>query len=179
MKFGEFSGIRALTWFLENPTRRIHFKDLCRELKLGPPTVKTYCEGFIENQWLVEERTANLRLFSLNNGNFVVKAIKRAYFLEKLRKAGLEKITNENAISLALYGSHNSGEYDERSDIDLVVVGRQEDVNRKKLEQIEKKAGKKIQLVVFSLEKWEGNKDKDSFMASVLRNNTVVKGAPL
>jgi len=179
MKFEGFRGIKILKWFLDNPREKIHFKDLCRKLKLGPPTVKKYCEEFIGLSWLEEERKANLRMFSLNNKSFVVKAIKRAYFLELLRKIGIERSVNENAISLALYGSHSSGEYDEISDIDLVIIGRKEDVDYKKLKQIKRNIGKNIQLTVFSLEKWESNKDTDAFMASVLRNNVLLRGAPL
>ena len=179
MKFEGFSWIKILTWFLDSPTRKIHFKDLCRKLKLGPPTVKNYCEEFVRLGWFDEERKANLRIFSLNNKSFVVKAIKRAYILEYLRKIGIEKIIDENVISMALYGSHASGEYDEKSDIDLVVVGREQNVDHKKLEQIKKKTGKNIQLTVFSLEKWETNKDKDAFIASVLRNYVLLRGAPL
>ena len=179
MKFKEFSGIKILRWFLENPTKKIHFKDLCRLVKLGPPTVKKYCEGFMEFGWLDEERKANLRIFSLDNKNFVVKAIKRAYFLECLKRAEIEKVVTENVTSLALYGSHSSGEYDEKSDIDLIVVGRKENVEYKRLEQIGKRLGKEIQLTIFSLEKWEGNKNVDTFMISVLRNNVLLRGAPL
>ncbi len=179
MKLEDFSGIKLLSWFLENPTKKIHFKDLCRKLELGPPTVKKYCEEYIGYGWIEEERKANLRIFSLNNEDFVVKAIKRAYFLKKLSGLGIGQIVDENAISLALYGSYSSGEYDEKSDIDLIIVGNEENVEHEKLEEMKKKLKMDVQLTIFSLEKWESNKDNDAFMNSVLRNNVLLKGAPL
>jgi len=178
MQFKDFGGIKILVWFLDNPTKKIHFKDLCRQLKFGPPTVKKYCDEFVKFDWLEEERKANLRIFSLNNKSFVVKSIKRAYFLEKLRELGIEKIANDNILSLALYGSYASGDYDERSDVDLIIIGRRENVDYKKLEQIKRKVTN-IQFTIFSLEKWENNKHKDAFMDSVLRNNILLKGVSL
>jgi hypothetical protein len=179
MQFKSFSGIRVLAWFLANPTRKIHFKELCRQVKLGPLTVKGYCEDFIASGWLKEERTANLRIFSLNDGTYVVNAIKKVYFLEQLRMEKVELIAGDTAVSFALYGSHASGTYDEKSDIDLLVVGRREDVDYGRLKKIELRLGKPIQLTIFSLDKWERNKKNDPFIASVLKNNVLIKGAPL
>lgn len=179
MRFGDFAGIRILHYFLGHPSERIHLKELCRKLALSPLTVKTYCDEFLGMDWLLEERRANLRIFCLNNEHFVVKALKRAYFLEKLHTEKAETITAEGAISLALYGSHASGEYDEGSDVDLLVIGRREQINHVALKSLEKNAGKQVQLTVFPLDKWEKNKAKDPFMLSVLRNHMLIKGAPL
>ena len=174
-----FSGIRILAWFLEHPTKKIHFRELCRELKLGPLTVKTYCEEFLKHEWIREERNANLRVFSLNDENYVVRAMKRAYFLKKAHGARIEELVDNTALSLALYGSHASGEYDEKSDIDLIVIGRRENVNYERVEKLKKALGKSVQVTVFSLGEWEKRKKNDPFALSVLRNNVLVGGVPL
>lgn len=179
MSFNDFAGITVLCWFLEHPTKKLHLKELCRELDLGPLTVKTYCDEFFKIGWLMEERRANLRILWLNNESFVIKSMKRAYSLEKLRREKIEKIAGDGIISLALYGSHASGEYDERSDVDLLSIGRKEQINYTAIKALEKNIGKQVQLVVFPLDKWERNKHKDPFMLSVLKNHVVLKGAPL
>ncbi|MEW6329698.1 MAG: nucleotidyltransferase domain-containing protein [Candidatus Micrarchaeota archaeon] len=179
MNFESFSGVRVLGWFLKHPTRRIHFKDLCRELGLGPLTVKTYCEEFVGRGWLREERSANLRIFYLDNESYVVKAMKRACILEMMHKERFDALADDTIISLALYGSHASGEYDEKSDLDVVVVGRREQVRFEHAEKLEKKLGRRIQITVFSLERWERNRNKDPFMLSVLKSHVLLKGAPL
>ncbi len=179
MKFDSFSGVRVLRWFLKHPARRIHFKELCRELGLGPLTVKTYCEEFLGRGWLCEERNANLRIFSFNNESYVVKAMKRACILEMMRRERFETLVDDTVVSFALYGSHSSGEYDEKSDIDVVVIGRKEQVHFEYAEKLEKRLGKQMQITVFPLEKWERNKDKDPFALSVLKNHVLLKGAPL
>lgn len=179
MKLQEFSGIRILEWFLRHPTRKIHFKELCRELGLGPLTVKTYCEELIKREWLLQERNANLRIFYLNGSSWVAKALKRAYFLEQLRKEKIGALVDETAISLALYGSHASGEYDEKSDIDILVIGRKERVDYRHAKRLEKRLGKSLQITVFPWEKWEGNRQRDPFMLSVIKNHVLLKGAQL
>jgi predicted nucleotidyltransferase len=174
-----FSGIRVLGWFLKHPTQKIHFKELCRELKLGPPTVKAYCEELIKLNWLQDERNANLRIFFLNNEHYVVKALKRAYFLNLLSEGKVGSLVENTVISLAVYGSHASGEYDEKSDVDLLIIGRKEEVRHEYSRILENKLGKKFQITVLPLDKWENNKQNDPFMLSVLKNHVILKGAPL
>lgn len=179
MTFRSFAGVKVLGWFLEHPTEKVHFRELCRQLRLNTLTVKSYCEEFLKNGWLLEERHANLRIFYLNDGHFAVNAMKKAYFLEKLRTLKITSAVDETIISFALYGSHASGEYDEKSDVDFLVVGRREGVDSDMLKKLERKLGKSVQLTVISLEKWERNKESDPFALSVLKNNVLLRGAPL
>lgn len=179
MTFDSFAGIKVLEWFFANPTRRIHFKGLCRETGLSQLTVKDYCEEFISKKWLLDERIANARFFFLNNTDYEVKALKKAYAVNLLRKHGLDSVADSTAISFALYGSHASGEYDERSDIDLLVIGRKESVDYKSVEKLRKDLGKEAQVTIIPLEKWERNKESDPFIFSVLKNHVLIGGAPL
>ena len=180
MAFSSFAGTRVLAFFLANPTRKIHFKELCRELELSPSSVKLYCEDFITRKWLTEHRIGNHRFFQLDNSSYPVLAIKRAYFLELLSSNGADKVVRGTAISLALYGSHASGEYDEKSDIDLLVIGRKDDIVNTTISRIERAAGKPVQLTVISLDMWEsGLKSSDPFVISVLRNHVLLMGARL
>ena len=179
MLFKSFSGLRILEWFLKNPDKKIHFNGLLRELKLGPLTVKEYCEEFLRYEWLLEERSANLRIFSLNNQSYAVKALKTAYFLEALRSEKAEKIVDDTVISLALYGSHASGEYDGKSDIDLLVIGRKEQVRHEFAKKLEQKFGKRLQITTFQLEDWERRKASDPFARSVLKNHVLLQGVQL
>ena len=178
MGFASSSGIRLLSWFFLHPSKKVHFRELCRELDFSPLTVKTYCDEFVSKGWLNEERLANLRLFRLNNEDYVVKAMKRAFFISRLKEAKAEQLVEEGIISFALYGSHASGEYDEKSDVDLLIVGRREQFKHERVKQLEKKLGKEIQATIFSLEQWESAK-KESFGGSVLHSHVLLSGVPL
>jgi len=179
MKFYDFAGMRLLRWFLGNPTRKIHFKQLCRELALSPLTVKTYCDEFVRRGWLQEERSANLRIFSIDNDHYLIKSFKRAFVLELLCREKIGNAVDDGIISLALFGSHASGEYDEKSDIDLIVVGRREQVHHDLVKRLEKKLRKQVQVTLFPLEEWERRKKDDPFALSVLRTHVLLKGVPL
>lgn len=178
MKFESFAGIQILEWFFGNPSKKIHFKELCRETKLGPVTIKDYCEQFLEKEWLIEKREANLRIFNLNNQNYVVQAMKKAWFLKKLHEYEIGSIVDKGIISLVLYGSHASGEYNEKSDVDILVIGNKEQIDWKNIKRLESKLGKEIQITTMSLGKWEKNKET-TFVKSVLRNYVLLRGAAL
>jgi len=179
MSFRLFAGLRILEWFLANPTKRIHFKELCRTLKLAPLTVKTYCEEFLEKDWILEDRSANLRIFYLNNEDYRVRAMKRAWILQILSELRIDAIIDESVISFALFGSHASGEYDEKSDIDLLVIGRKENVDYGRAEKLGITIKKQVQITVIPMARWEKNKVSDPFIRSVVKNHVLLRGVSL
>lgn len=176
--FRRYAAFRILEFFFNHPTHEVHLKELARKLKMSPRSVKIYCDEFEKEEIIVCRKQGNLRIFSLNNGNYVVREAKRAYVANLLKELHIDKIS-ENAISIAIYGSYATGEYDEKSDVDILVIGKEKEVNKKLLMEISKKTGKEIQLTVFPLHKWEDIKDKDAFAKNILRNHILIRGAPL
>jgi predicted nucleotidyltransferase len=179
MSFRSFAGLRLLEWFLANPTQRIHFKELCRRLGLAPLSVKTYCEEFLAQGWILEDRTANLRIFHLNDADCRIRAMKKAWFLQILSELKIETVVDDGAISFALFGSHASGGFDEKSDIDLIVIGRKENVDYSRAEKLGDIIKKQVQLTVIPLARWEKNKATDPFIMSVARNHVLLRGLTL
>ena len=174
--FRRYAAFRILEFFFNHPTQEIHLKELARKLKMSPRSVKIYCDEFEKENILICRKQGNLRIFSLNNENYVVREAKRAYIATLLKELHIDKIS-ENAISIAIYGSHATGEYDEKSDIDILVIGNEKEVNKKLLMKISEKTGKDLQLTVFPLHKWEAIKDKDAFAKSILRSHILIGGA--
>ncbi len=176
--FRKYAAFRILEYFFNHPTQEIHLKELARKLKMSSRSVKIYCDEFEKEGIILCKRKGNLRLFLLNNENYVVREMKRAYIVTLLKEWNIDKLS-ENAISIVIYGSHASGEYDEKSDLDILVIGNKNEVNRELLTKISEKIGKEVQLTVFPLHKWESIKGKDAFAKSVLRNHILIRGAPL
>ncbi len=173
----KFVGFRVLEYFITHPSEEIHLKELSRKLKISPGSAKTYCDVFERDGILLAERKGNLKLFKLNNNDFAVREMKKTYYLILLKEFGIEKLA-ENCISLAIYGSFASGNFDERSDLDVLVIG--EDVNRDSVLDLQEKLGREIQLTVIPYYKWEKmKKEGDKFAESVLRNHVLIKGAEL
>ena len=77
-------------------------------------------------------------------------------------------------------GAYASGNYDEQSDIDILIIGEERHVKRDIVVNIMNDIGKEIQITVVPLTKWEKMKrDRDPFAESILRNHILIKGAEL
>ncbi len=178
-EFRKFAGFRILEYFLLNPTREVHLKELARELEVSPATVKHYCDLFAKEGILIVKRIGNMRIFKLNNDYFAVKEIKRAYMILKLKEVGVESLCS-SCYSLAVYGSVASGEFNEKSDIDLLVISKESCIDYSVIRKIEAALGKEIQLTVFQPHEWEIMKrNKNPLVNEILRNHVLIKGVPL
>ncbi len=175
-EFRKFVGFKILEYFILNPSKEIHLKELARRIKVSPASIKFYCDLFEREGILIVKRKGNLKIFKLNDSDFAVKEIKKAYYALLLKERGVEKVCKN--CTLAIYGSFASGEFDEKSDLDIIVIGDEKDINYKLLHEIESKIGRNIQLTVIPFYKWEKlKKENDSFAKSVIKENILIKGA--
>ena len=178
-EFRKFVGFKVLEYFITHPSIEVHLKELSRNLGISSGSAKIYCDIFERDGILHVKRKGNLRLFTLNNNDFAVRELKKAYYAILLKELGIEKIA-ENSISLAIYGSFASGNFDERSDLDILIIGGEEDVNRDLILELQEKLGREIQLTIIPYYRWEKmKKEGDKFAESVLRNHILIKGAEL
>lgn len=76
---------------------------------------------------ILESSKGNLRLFRLNRDDFAVREVTKAYYLRKLRHLGIEHLA-VGSTSLAIYGSFARGDIDERSGLDLLVIGEESSI---------------------------------------------------
>ncbi len=178
-EFRKFVGYKILEYFILNPTKKTYLKELAKILEISPRSAKIYCDIFVKDGIINREVKGNLHLFSTNNENFRVRELKKAVFLNILGEFNIEKISEE-FTSIAIYGSHSSGTYDEKSDIDLLVIGDEKQINRDLVVKIMEKVGKEIQLNVIPMIKWEKMKrNDDAFVKSVIKNHILIKGVEL
>jgi uncharacterized protein len=177
--FRKFVGFKILEYFLNNPTETIYLNELAKKLNVSPRSVKIYCDLFEKKEIIRREIRGNMHLFSTNNDNFCVREMKRAYISVILKEINIEKIA-DNSISIAIYGSYASGNYDEKSDMDVIVIGQERDVKRDIVVDIMKKIDKEIQLTVIPTIKWEKMKiEDDPFVKNIMKNHILIKGAEL
>ncbi len=177
--FRKFVGFKILEYFLKYPTEETYLKELAKKLQISPRSVKIYCDLFEKKGIIKREIKGNLHLFSTNNDNFRVREMKRAYFMNILAEMNIENIAEE-CVSIAIYGSYASGNYDEKSDIDLLIIGKEQHVKRDIIVKIMERFGKEFQLNVITTIKWEKmKKDGDPFVRNIIRNHVLIKGAEL
>ena len=177
--FRKFVGFKLLEYFVTHPSCEVHLKELARRVRVSPRSVKIYCDMFEREDIIFSERKGNLRLFRLNEENFVVKELKKTYYLILLKELGINRICS-NCMSTAIYGSFAAGNFDEESDLDILVIGDDVQIDYELLHIIEEKIDRRIQLTIISFHKWEEMKNMgNEFALNVMRNHVLVKGVPL
>jgi predicted nucleotidyltransferase len=173
------AGNKILEWLLMHPTTPVSINELGRILSLSPATVLRYIR-LMENTGLVTRKPAGTaHLILLNGDSPLVRPLKTSAIMLLLWNAGILKIA-DGAVSVAVYGSMASGTFDEKSDIDLLVIGTESDVNHERVFDIEQEAEREVQLTVLPWHRFEALKEKhDPFIESVIRNHILIRGAPL
>ena len=164
-----FVGFRVLERFLTYPSEKIHLRELARDLEISPGSAKTYCDALVDDDLILEEAKGNLRLFRLNRDDFVAREMMKTYYL-----------LTEGSTSLAIYGSFARGNFDEKSDLDLLVIGEESDVNKDRVLDLQEDLGREVQLMVVPYYRWESmKKEGNRFAKSVLRDHILIKGVEL
>ena len=178
-EFEKFVGFRVLAWFLTHPTGEIHINKLAREIGVSPGSVKSYADAFERDGLLTVTRLGTARLLSLDNDSFAARELKRACMALLLIRAGIEEIAPES-IAVAIYGSTAAGTFDEQSDIDILIIGDESQVDHDRVPALEAETDREVQLTVVPYYRWEQMKEEgDPFVTSVLQNHMLVRGARL
>lgn len=173
------AGFKVLRFFLTHPSEEVYLKELSLKLKISISSTKIYCDDLTNENIILEKKRGNLRLFRLNRDDFAVRNMTKAFHLLQLKRQGVEKIA-EGSASLAIYGSFAFGDFDEKSDLDLLVVGDEAEVRKDLVLELQSNLCREVQLTVIPPIKWEiMKKDRDRFAESVLRNHVLVKGTGL
>jgi len=145
--------LRALEFFIENPYEEIYLREFSRKLKISPNTAQRFLDLFLKEDFINEEKKANLRIFKANLDNIVFRQIKITYSIKKIRNSGLIDFLKEKFSSVILFGSIAKGLNEDKSDIDLVCIGK--DIKKINSYDFEKKLKKEINLHIFSRGKWK------------------------
>lgn len=181
--FDKYRDWKLLRIFLNNPDRSFYTKEISRNTGIGSGTVNNFLKNIHKDNILKKEIVGNVHLYHLNNESEIVKQMKTLNTIIKFNKTNLieEFIKNDDSIlSIILYGSHANGEYDSKSDIDLLIL-----VNRKKqftsiIQKLESKINKIISPQIFTISDWQKLKEKDKiFYESIIQNHIVLYGSGL
>lgn len=179
-EFRKFRGWNVLEFFLSNPNTKIHINKLARELKIGPQTSNRYLRLYEAETLLDSESIGNVIQFYLNNRHPLVKELKRLYFNLLLHENNFINNLiqhNPSIINLLLYGSHASGEYSEKSDVDLLVISQNKEIDISAVKKLEKQLNKEVQVSVYTIGEWRKlTKKDDPFIKSVLSKHILLYG---
>lgn len=177
----KFRGWSVLEYFLKNPNVSVHTKELSRTLKISPRTANDYLRSYEEDGVLTSEAIGNVIAYKLNNDQFLVKGLKRTYFLMQMNELGIERFATENDIlSLAVYGSFASGDYTQESDIDILIISPNKDVDLSLLKPLETVFGTEIDAQTYTLGEWRKIcRENREFAEEVKSNYVLIYGVKL
>lgn len=177
--WNNFKGWEVIEFFLSG-WGKTHVRGVARKLKLSPSVAQHYLASYCKEGLLEKEKFANTVSYRLKETPLALE-LKRMYFISLLPEFTAKFIKeNQSVATLALYGSHAKGTYDEKSDVDLLAISQKKEMSLKSIRGLEKKIGKEVKIQVFSLSEWDNLLEKNNnFAHSVLRNNVLLHGAEL
>ncbi|BAI62276.1 conserved hypothetical protein [Methanocella paludicola SANAE] len=116
------NSFKILNIFLFKPDVQIHQNEVIRMSGLSKNTVMKLLDLFTREGLLKESRKGNLKLFSLVEGHPVVKQLKILVNVSELNEI-LKRFAGKG-FETYLFGSAARGEDTEKSDIDLLIIGK-------------------------------------------------------
>lgn len=182
--FKKYIKWKILVHFLANPNSSFHIKELARILDVSPASVSSAVKSFEEDGLLVKEEKGLAHLYRLNSDHSVVAPLKKAYGIafvlsSKPKERFFE--VDQNIISLAFFGSYADGSFDDKSDVDfLIVTPTKKEKLINAVKRLEDELGKEISISVFRLSEWRSMaKKEDAFYKRVVENHILLYGSGL
>lgn len=181
--FEKYIAWRILGHFLRYPTSSFHVKELGRVLKVSPGSVSTAVKRFESDEILTKEEKGLAHMYKLNLEHPTAVAMKKAHGMIRVLqlkpiKRFLEK--DENIISLALVGSYVDGSYDEKSDLDFLVISPSRknfaDLGR----ELAAEFGTGVNITVFKLSQWRQLVRRgDALCKKIIESHVLLHGGGL
>ena len=133
--------------FFDNPIKKFHIREISRITKLNPNTALNILK-ILEKENLIKKVKMKHIVEVTANIDEKFKQEKRVDNLIKLYKSGIIDylIKEFHPLAISVLGSYSTGEDIESSDIDIVVISKEE--KELNLSKFEKVLSRKIHLIV-------------------------------
>lgn len=140
----DYIAYKVLRLFFDYPTKRFQLREISRMIKLGLPSVRNHVAK-LERSGFVKKDKKGVYQSYFSSKNDIFKLYKRNDVLFRIEESGLNDFLAETFVpdAIVLFGSASRGEDIETSDIDLLIVAKEKDVD---LKTFEKKLNRKISL---------------------------------
>ncbi len=182
--FQKYIAWKILAHFLKYPTTKYYIKELARELKVSPGSVSTTVRMLETDKILERDEIGQTHLYKLNQEHPAATSLKKSYTLIRILEADFINrflITDENIISLALYGSYAKGDYDEKSDLDvLIITSSKKDIFNVIGMELRDELEITLSMSIFRLSQWRQlSKKNDAFYRRIVENHVLLYGSGL
>ena len=179
----KYAAWRIVEFFLRNPSASVYVKELAASLGMSSFTTSRILAQLKKERILECDVRARAKFYSLADTP-AVRALKRFRILADLEQTRLVEVllsVDEDIASIALYGSYATGEFDERSDLDIICLSDAKEIDfANAIRELEHTLKIEINVKVLSVERWKGIAKKDPvFYDNVVRNMVLLHGTSL
>ncbi|OGI65021.1 hypothetical protein A2642_00590 [Candidatus Nomurabacteria bacterium RIFCSPHIGHO2_01_FULL_39_10] len=150
---GNKKNLHLLTFFLDNPSQEFTYTETQKQTKLSKATLTKWLSFLTKEDLLTLKLIGRNKLYQLQKDSTIVKQLKILISLQKL--TFLREIATKHQVEIYLYGSTARGEDNEKSDIDILIIGA---ITREKIfsliEKQTKTLKRPIQFQIFTSIEW-------------------------
>jgi predicted nucleotidyltransferase len=170
--------IELLNTFFLHPEKSFYLRELERITGEDYKNVSTELKNLESLGLLASRKSGNLKYFQVNSGFLIYPELKSIFF--KVRGApGLLKqaLSDDKDVEYAfIYGSFAAGTENDKSDIDLMVVGEMAlETLLKRLREPEKRLGRDINPSLFQISEMKQRmKDQDPFIGRLIAEPKIM-----
>ncbi|OIP12042.1 MAG: hypothetical protein COS15_00015 [Caldiserica bacterium CG02_land_8_20_14_3_00_36_38] len=178
--FDKYASWKILHYFALNTSKEVYVKEIAKKLDLSPGICSKTLRELLKLEILEKRSSGQAHYYRLAN-NYLTNELKRFIGLFTIHETRLvNKITEtfDKPTSIALYGSFATGEFNEESDIDILVITSKK--KKQPLHDIEKAIGRDINIEIFSIGKWlKMKKENDPFYTMLMKDHIILYGSEL
>ena len=171
------ASMKIMQYFFDKPYEQIHLRELSRKTNTSIYSTKIIIDELVNQQILTEKRQGNQRYIKANMENLFLKQLKIAFSIKKIQDCKILQQLEEKipAISsIILYGSTAQGKDDEKSDIDLLIIGQKTHID---ISKYEKKINKEINLLIMKWSEWRQHANQDKpFYREIVKDGIALFG---
>ena len=132
------------------PERKFFGKEIAEKLKISLGGAHNALKYLVKQEIIRAEQRGNMKFYQIDDENPLVKQLKSATVIEKLRSL-VSKIKNDSK-KIILFGSASRGEQIADSDIDLFVLAHDPETIKKSITEFKKEM--LVNLVVKTPNQW-------------------------
>ncbi|MFH0838341.1 MAG: nucleotidyltransferase domain-containing protein [Patescibacteria group bacterium] len=165
-----------LTYFFLHVTSEHHLHEIARIIGADPGNLDKKLKSLTKQGLFQVKKRGNQSLYSLNPSFFLFNEYKgivnKTYGIEHQIKQALQKVPGIKRAFI--FGSYAKGNFDEYSDIDLLVIGEQDGLElSRQLTKIERSTNREINPVEFDPKDYEKRCKNDPFLKNVLKQRLI------
>jgi len=149
--FDKYVSWKILHYFALNSSKEVYVKEIAKKLNLSPGICSKTLRELLKLEILEKRSLGQAHYYKLAN-NYITNELKRFIGLFTIHETGLvHKITEtfDKPTSIVLYGSYATGEFNEKSDLDILVITSKK--QKLHLHDIKKAIERDINIKIFGI----------------------------